>query len=625
MSNELSPSLDAPGALLFDTKQIGRKMKLFRHLAISAAMLLVLGSAMGAGSFRFLRVDPGQRDDTFSDDLLRATRLKWRETAPKWTLFRDMTSRDPQTLEQGVIIPIFNQDLSDPRFVYTQARVMEVVNKSIAEWNDVGSGFDWSSTVIPSDQWAGFDPNFPQGPTQAALDRYNLITFQDPSVVLAATDPNFVPLAVTSIWYFNQDVDLSDINNLPPFAITGDLFDAIVTFGPQDLQLIRLQREFYPAGSIIDTDIVFNQNLVYQIGPDDPPTGLDREFFQIDVQAITTHEMGHAAGLAHSQLEKPTMAPVVGEDVWYNRNLDFDDKLSIKMAYHKLFDKLGKGAITGRVLNGDPFDGVFDSTGAGVSEFITDIENTPVFIGRPTDETLINGDQLSGVDQTTSITNRIRFFAQVLNSQQFTFPLGINSPISFDSRYFIPNLPSSTESLRVGDGLDLAPNGYVLFIQPGFGVDDLTINFPPLADLIPPEFWGGAEPYFQPGLGNTTDPQTLNDFLVQDNWLQFAFTRLGQFSLSLAQSTFSLIDDFPQFPTESYITYRIVKNGVTLDVPNFQNNNIQTAGWFALPDPSGHRRQRSSFLCERRGVRPRGNAGGLCHPGKLPVCDGRVL
>ncbi|MGI8906535.1 MAG: matrixin family metalloprotease [Candidatus Sumerlaeaceae bacterium] len=570
-------------------------MILFRNLLLALAALLFSGTAFSAGSFRYMKPDPGPRGDTFTDDELIAKRLRWPSAqSPIWTVYRDYSQIDPLTNERGVIVPGFNQDPFFPP--YTQGRVMEVINNSISEWNDAGSNFNWSSSVVPSDFWSGFEPTLPRGPELwADLDGFNLITFQDPLTVIEPPTEDGAILGINSIFFFNQDVDLSDINNLPGFVASVYFTEFLsaslgIFITPEDIIRLRLTQQFYSAGSIIDSDIIFNQNLFYRIAPEDPPDDpAERERwngfndfipFITDIEAVCTHEMGHAAGLAHSQLSMPTMAPFYNEDIWHGRNLDFDDKLSIKMAYQPLFSRLGKGAITGRVLNGDAFDGVIDET-FDIFDFITDIENTPVFIGRPTADEYFGFDDISGVDEITSQVNRLRMFAVVHNSQKFRIGLGFNAVSQPDSRYFIPGLPSSLEELKRGDGEFLPPNGYALYVQPGFVVDEVTAFFSPIPELIPPEFYGGTfatNSYFQPGFGSVDDPNTPGDLQVQDNWLQFAFNQLGQFSLALAQSTFSLIDDFPQFPTQSYLTYRIIKNGVTTDVPNFQSNNIVTSG-----------------------------------------------
>jgi len=78
-----------------------------------------------------------------------------------------------------------------------------------------------------------------------------------------------------------------------------------------------------------------------------------------DVQAILTHELGHAQGLDHSPIFSATMFPAGGTGQTSPRTLEADDRAALKQLYFGPTDAT-TGAISGRVLttaNGPVFGG----------------------------------------------------------------------------------------------------------------------------------------------------------------------------------------------------------------------------------------------------------------------------
>lgn len=544
-------------------------------LTIVLGMLLLPALAPGAGSLRILRTDIGRRADTFTDDEMVSARIKWSDVdIPVQFYIYRMPSPLPVNLR--IIAPANNPDL------ILDSAILDALHRVFQAWNlsdgtpDFGfsSSFRFQESLIYSDFLTAQFP--PLGPQTGGLDRVNMITFQDATNLLPAPTEAGALLALTSSWFFNQDVDLSDFGSLPSFAISGITIDGGVQI---DLDMdgladLALPSQFYPAGTVIDSDIIFNQFIAQWALPPEDPSGLTPEQRQelvgaLDIQSITEHELGHVIGLSHTPLVAPSMTPYMDQDTdpYDRRELDFDDKLSLAMAYEPVFSRLEKGAIAGSVINGDAEDGVAPFS-------IPEIENVPIFVGRPIVSSYVHGDDRIAVDEQTSLTQKIRLFAQIMSTPRFRTPLGINSPIVRDNRYFIPGLPSSSAPLRVDSHLTLAPNGYAVYMEPTtIAMDDVQMAYSPAASLIPPEFYGGAVPYQQPGTGNAADPNTPADFLVQDNWLQFGYNALGQFALRIAGSAYQLVDDTIT-PTESYVTYRVVQNGVTKDVPNFRTTDI---------------------------------------------------
>jgi hypothetical protein len=464
--------------------------------------------------------------------------------------------------------------------------IVQAFHRALVEWNDADSSFRFQEYSIPGSFYAGFSPDFPNGPTDIALDGFNFITFQPQAVTFALGDPYYY----TFITYFNEDVDLTDVTRLPAGVLTqydpaNNQF-VTVTFNFQtDTFRLRLPFASYPAGSIIDADIAFNDAYANWVCPpanrsDISDADLGLILANADIQSVVTQALGQAAGLDYSNLVLPTMAP---EALTSNRNpydvreLDFDDKLAIQMHYSEPFNRLGKGAIAGKIIPGNVLNGVLPTA------FVT-----PVYVGRANDDGILTPDDRFGIDQNTSFTRKVRLFAQVFTGPEFFIPNSSSyllTPELNDLRYFIPGLPPSSSPIAVGNGVTLPPDRYIVYTEPnargeispfyvGFGASGSTI--------APAEFYGGLlRRFLLPGSQRVADPDTAGDFRIQDGYLRVGFDLLGRYTLGidLGESiirprTKRLIDDTEE-PSESYITYRVVKpNGQVLDAANWRPNYI---------------------------------------------------
>ncbi len=552
------------------------KAGLIRRGTLVLAVACTLPNIFGAGYFRFLREDAGARANTSTDDKLVATKIKWADQfrPPSWTLYREPA--DTNNFNQRIIPPFMNFGSFGPvTDDEVRQALLEVVTGDNMDgptgWNEAGSNFQFSPQITYSDQFAGQNPERPLGPEGAEVDLHNVIFF-NPKFGLGFDGLGDGPLAVAVFSYFNRDIDLSDQTTFPPYIETGatgqefTITSNTLAFGPLPLGK-------YDAGDILDADIVFNNLVIQWVQPeavDDLPPGERRSdyAFQFDVQAILLHEMGHCASLTHSQLIYPTMAPVIQEDPFLGRELDFDDRISLQMTYQKVFNRLGKGAIEGKIINGAAVDGIPDPT-----PLVEEVMNTPVFVGRPTDDPYDLADDVFGTDETTSLTRKIRLASVVFNSPKFNIG-NINSNAFNDNRYFLPGLPASDKDLNIGYGPNLPPNDYAVYIRPGFGVDEVTGFFLADAATVPPEFYGGSVPFLQPGSTNVPDPNTPNDGRIQDNYLVATYNPSGQFGLHFPATTTTLVERTSAPPTESYITYRVVKNGFPQDVINTETSNF---------------------------------------------------
>lgn len=541
-------------------------------------------SAQGAGSIRFFYQDEGARANTSSDDRLITKRVKWPEVLgpPVWTVYR-FPSQAEEVLgapyDARIIPPFMNLGPNSP---IMDGQVTSIINECItgengpgvSGWNEVGGDFEFMPGFRFQEEWAGQDFNRPMGPDRVEFDTRNVIFFSPPVELTFGHDGLGADvLAVCVLTFMTEDTVFGGSDANPP--VDTGVIGFPGGWSPSDaINFPTIPAGEYKAGSIMDTDIVFN-NLLFSwsapsIDPDDLPGGETPQdhLGTLDIQAIMLHEMGHAAGLAHTQLFRSTMFPAIHNEVYEMRKLDWDDQTSLKMAYKKLFNRLGKGAIEGQLYDGAAVDGVPDPT-----PLEEEVMNQPVFIGRPTDDPYVLDDDTSGTDQITSMPQRIRLFGSVMSSPEFTLS-AINAPTYNDNRYFIPGLNSSDQPLKIGYGPELPPNDYAVYIQTGFPMGEVVDGFMP---IVPTEFYGGALSYLLPGEGGTPDPNTPGDGQIQDNFLAATYNPTGQFGVYFPGTTTTLVERTPTQPTESYITYRIVQDGVTSDVVNTDITNFTSA------------------------------------------------
>jgi len=543
--------------------------------AFAASMMLTAFPLQAANSFRIFAPDLNDPTNPLDDEFYAAPlkRDLGLDSTVQIYLYRDF-------LIGAVLTPVNNPlNISDNAIKNSLDRVVQ-------RWNDAGAEFEFAGNVVWSD-FAPYNPLKPFGPDTVELDRINLVTFQDPNVIIPGpTAEGGLILGLTTMFYLTQDVDLTDLNNLPDFVVNYNLSEVGIDLNLDNSADLALPLRKYKAGTILDSDIVMNQSLAaYILPPEDPddltPTERANVIGGFDIEGIVLHELGHSIGLSHVPLSEPTMTGRGQNDLTdpYNfRYLAFDDKLSINMLYAPFLSNLGRAAITGRIFNGAAFDNVADEF-----PIPTELELVPVFIGRPYETLLPGPDDVQGLDQTTSFTRNIRRFATVYASPTFRAPTGLLSPTSVDNRYFIPGLPYSSEPLKVEEGVWLPPNDYALYIEPlnegdrGASGDAAVQAFGGFYDsYVVPEFYGGQPTTFAlPGRGRGTDSLINGDFAVQNRFLRFLYNKLGQFSLAInEQRPWPLVDDQAEVPVQSFGTMRIVRNGVIKDIPNFSAQDI---------------------------------------------------
>lgn len=156
----------------------------------------------------------------------------------------------------------------------------------------------------------------------AGIDGKNLITFNDP-------DLSFGPgvAAVCAQTVAAAELVVDDSNN----DLDGD--------GTPDIP-----NGTYPAGTILDADIVFNAEVPLDV------SGINGT---ADIQSLALHEIGHCVGMSHSSVRDAVMFPFQSNDVASTRQLKADDVAHVADQYPLSPDyETGYGAIEGQVLSG---------------------------------------------------------------------------------------------------------------------------------------------------------------------------------------------------------------------------------------------------------------------------------
>ncbi|HEX2987217.1 MAG TPA: hypothetical protein VHS06_03495, partial [Chloroflexota bacterium] len=175
--------------------------------------LLAASSGFAAESIRILTLDQGKNPRVTSDDQMVATRLHWDHGGVQMYIYSPQATVGMDTM---TILP----RNSNPSGI-TDGAIIDALGNTLTAWNDVGAGFDFNSGIVPTR--AGIPPSLTQFYDGAALDGYSIISFQDPGISFGTGETTI--LGLTSLFYFQVDTDLSDLSNLPSFAIGSTLPD----------------------------------------------------------------------------------------------------------------------------------------------------------------------------------------------------------------------------------------------------------------------------------------------------------------------------------------------------------------------------------------------------------------
>ncbi|GAB4315680.1 MAG: hypothetical protein Kow0059_07860 [Candidatus Sumerlaeia bacterium] len=548
--------------------------KHLRGVGLTALMaVVVLGGMLNvqaAGTIRTFVRDFGDPADR-SDDTLHSAKIVWdKDDLPlRVVVFRDFT--------QNIIFP--GNNLNN----VSNTDIINGLQRALARWSDVDySDFEFSQGFTFSDFWAGFLPFQRGGPSFAALDRFNLISFQEPNVLIGDAT-----LAITSIWYVDQDTDLTDpaVIEAGDFQIVtqnGDAAGLIVILDQNGDGIIDILLPYrkLKAGTILDTDIIMNQTTLdwnqYGEDPPDDEETLQAALGTLDIEAVLMRELGHSMGLANSQLFNPVMTGqgyrTTGDflaNPWDMRELKLDDEIAAGIGYPSGAFK-SSGGISGSVI-----DGAAVTQSSAVDFPVTQI---PVFFGNRRFDL---GLDITKYDLDTIRLTRegpVQLRAHVITGFDISIADGPNSPLVLDP------LPSD----YIIRGLEPRPDWVVYTTNLNINYDSIAAQFAG-SENVPAEFFGGATPPI-PGDGRGIDPANNTDLIFGNSYLQVSVNNQMQFMPKVTNGPELMDGVFDPIATSSYATVRIVRPGQPnpddfVNNPQFTVDNVQLVG-LPFPQPA---------------------------------------
>lgn len=512
-----------PAASLMTPGPSSMRLRLLPLLVLAA---LCVATAARAASPIQIVVEEEARPDINQDLFFRSQSLFWdeEERPLELVLFREGT--------EDVLLPILNPD------ELTAGEVRRMIARAAEQWNDLpGNGFKFDESIRYSDLLAVFE----NPPLFAGLDQWNLITFQNLTVEYSQIDDSGFATAV--LFYVSRDVDLEDVidPSVLPFFMEENSASEDTVFldlDGDDVADLRFERREYPAGEIIDGDIVFNESIAFRGFPedqDDLDDGITIADIlgEPDIQALATRELGHLMGGDSSLIPTSIMYseyaasidPSDGSEIdtsdgrflmnpYVGR--DLSQQLDARVLGATLYpDGGGGGGIAGTVYRGSVVDNTGDDDLKEVLELV------PVFVGRP-----ISFTSASLPADIGSNRGPIRLEANVLTGvggdgvQQYNSRF-TNVTQTFNGDYLFRGLPSA------------ADYGVRLTNDEGFGAEQgaPTIYssayefFSDIADVTD-DWYGGAalSPIYTE---DNPSNETRADLAVSNPYLSMALFGLG--------------------------------------------------------------------------------------------------
>ena len=202
-------------------------------------------------------------------------------------------------LNSQVVAGALNPDGSNSTVITADSNPQQALRSAVATWNAAGSS-----------------ANIHFLPVQATTAPSNPLDFQ-------------MTVAIGSTADFS--------------AMNGSLAATLVTTVSQPVNVIGGQPFFcyfncqYPAGGIVDTDIILNPTKTFST------TGAANTF---DLQAVLTHELGHALGANHTGILGAVMFQY---NTLAQRSLSTDDLALVNLVYPSTTGPVGFGTISGAV------------------------------------------------------------------------------------------------------------------------------------------------------------------------------------------------------------------------------------------------------------------------------------
>lgn len=533
-------------------------MKLSSRLTrLAVAGALCVPALVRAGSIVHVQVTDFNNPGDSTDDTAVTKPLRWDsedyDSGLPVYLYRSI----PFT--ESVLPPLTGVLANQPPEGFTvDDEILAGLRRGIEQWNGSDyTEFQFTGNPLFSDQALVWPPEeFPFGLVDAALDRYNLITFQDSSFATLPAGVLYSPV----VFYFAESFDRETFEDDPTDNIEIEAVDTngdgladtdIVTIRGRDKDLtFLLPNREWDSGTIIDVDIIMNATPNaegWYLLPEDednlnttiPPLQLTDVMGGEDIQAAMTRALGEIAGLGASHLYLSTMTPFYAgtdtqndDQLAFNyltnpydfRDISLDDRLTMSRAYPS-GDYDSAGGFGGSLVDGRSSDFVFEQ-----GEIPAPI-NQIIYFGHPvTAGTPITLDTVSVVNSRGTwagmeeeVVGPIRLVAHTVNGERQRTPLGPNS----DAANLVLN---SRFELR---GLPQRDDWYIFAAPAEFSWDT------PSADNLggdpaayPPEFFGGvADPIVDRyGAFPVPDFDDSNPLTIRNEW---AVVRLGNTGIDL--------------------------------------------------------------------------------------------
>ena len=541
------------------------------RLGTVLALLAMSGMEIMAGPGFLVITRERNSEDTTSDDFVLRKWLKFDSDKDQtFYLFRPTSFGDSSVLDPAI------NDGPDP---ILDLDILQSLEDSVERWTEPDSDLGLNTPQFSEDGAVPGIPYLEFGPFELAMDTRNLVTFRDPNSALPA-GVLFTPIH----YYFQSDFEINLQENPERWAVLAvDIADQGLVIGgiatPQDplgdgdgdgfsdlafLLKVLEGEDTIPGGELIETDLLVNQGLDWNLYPQDQ-SDLSQDALEItdvlgtlDIGATLSKAVGRGIGLAESHLYESTLSPVyildgdINDEFAVNpykvRELSLDDESGVV----SLYEGDEGGRIKGALLEGG---GVPREVTAAPSTALTTIQDHPVYVGRqkPLNEPItldtvipqntrwdimeenlgpveLQAHTLSGPEiRFSDFTNR-----QGIDDGQFViFPTvdGINGD------YEIPGLPDDENWL----GFTTPRDGNVSFLsafltldtEDGPAIDVIDDFFRTLIDY-PNEFFGGVDEDFPlPGTGDP-DPSPPDDTTIRGEYIEFTpeyvpvvFTVLG--------------------------------------------------------------------------------------------------